>query len=227
MNDTELPASSGREYRKRYETIMQPVGNALSRMGFTANGISLLSLIVAGITALFFYLQDLILALVFFTIASFLDLVDGSVARANGVNRFGYVLDPVVDRYVEWFFLLGIMLSTFVDPSIVFFCFVGMIMSSYIRAKAESSGGLPDCSKIGIMERKEKLTIIGFGIFFQEAIPRFIPELYNQWPLVFENAGPLAISVLIVGIFSNISALQRLFYTRSYVYSKLHEKESE
>lgn len=227
MSDTELPASSGREYRKRYETIMQPVGNALSKMGFTANGISLLSLIVAGITALFFYLQDLILALVFFTIASFLDLVDGSVARANGVNRFGYVLDPVVDRYVEWFFLLGIMLSTFVDPSIVFFCFVGMIMSSYIRAKAESSGSLPDCSKIGIMERKEKLTIIGFGIFFQEAIPRFIPEFVDQWPLVFDNAGPLAISVLIVGIFSNISALQRLFYTRSYVYSKLREKEAE
>lgn len=226
MNDTELPASSGRAYRKRYETIMQPVGNLLSKMGFTANGISLLSLIVAGITALFFYLDDLVLAMIFFIIASFMDLVDGSVARANGTNRFGYVLDPVVDRYVEWFFLLGIMLSPYVEPSIVFFCFLGMIMSSYIRAKAESSGGLPDCSKIGIMERKEKLTIIGFGIFFQELIPRFYPEIVDQWPFGIENAGPLAIAVLIVGLFSNISALQRLFYTRSYVYEKLKKGES-
>jgi len=220
MNDSELPPSSKRSYRETYERMMRPVGVFLAELGFTANGISLMSVLFAIITAWFYYIKELWIAFIFFTIASTLDTVDGSVARANGANRFGYVVDPVIDRYVEGIFLLGIIVSDLVEPAFVFFCFLGMIMSSYVRAKAESSGNLKDCSKVGIMERKEKLFLLGIGTFLQG-----FKGFMKIWSEAIDYFGPLAVSVVIVAFFSHLSAIQRLLYTRSQIYQKREKTE--
>jgi phosphatidylglycerophosphate synthase len=70
-----------------------------------------------------------------------------------------------------------------------------MLMASFTRAKAESVGGLKACT-VGIAERQEKLLIIIGGSF-----------------LLFVYSQSLNYAIIIVGILSHITVLQRLHYT--------------
>jgi len=76
-----------------------------------------------------------------------------------------------------------------------FFGLFGMIMASLTRAKAESVGGLNSCT-VGIAERQEKLFLLIFGsilvVFFSDA---------------------LRYSIILIGVLSHITVVQRLHYT--------------
>lgn len=203
--------------RQLYEAMFQPIGNMIAKTGIPPSWISFSS-IIASVLAMFAYslgtneqLRSVAVlgGMGFLILTSLLDMIDGSVARASGqASQFGMVLDHTFDRYAEFFFLLGIMMGNFASPTLVFFCYEGMIMASFIRAKAESSGIVKNCS-VGIMERKEKITLILIGSFL-EYVWLETPWL-SFWPSI--EFGPLAIAIFIVGLFSNISALQRLAYT--------------
>jgi phosphatidylglycerophosphate synthase len=123
-------------------------------------------------------------------------MLDGAVARATGsVTRFGAVYDPVLDRYAEFAVLFGMGFGQLVAWTWVVFGLCGMVMASYTRARAESAGGLKSC-RVGIAERQEKIILLVIGSLIQ--------------PL-FSLALPL--SVLIVGILSHITVIQRLHFT--------------
>ena len=241
-------SSSPRAYRKRYEKLFAPVGQKIASLGITENQMTLLSVLMAILTGcgfalgyfgysqnnepLFFLIATIApaIGIIGLILTSLTDMLDGSIARARGkVTPFGTVLDHTVDRYAEALIFLGIMIG-FVYPEWVFFTFFGMIAASYVRAKAESAGGLEHCS-VGIAERKEKLFIVGLGAGFQ--IPfeflRFLLVLpgfpFNPlnavilaWP---RQLGPLGFAVLFVGIISHISAFQRLLYARKQIFARL------
>lgn len=214
-----------RAYRTRYEAIFSPVGYRLDSWGISANSLSYLNLIFSIFTALaYFYSGEgeltflfLFLALILMGIASFFDMIDGSVARAHVARhpevankKFGAVLDPALDRYSEALILFGILLSRIVPPELIFFTFVGMIMASYVRARAESIG-MENCS-IGI-ERKEKIALIGIGTGLEGLSHvlnwmQFYPA-YDLFGAVY-TIGPLALSIALVGILSHIATYQRL-----------------
>jgi CDP-diacylglycerol--glycerol-3-phosphate 3-phosphatidyltransferase/archaetidylinositol phosphate synthase len=123
-------------------------------------------------------------------------MFDGAVARATRMeSRFGAVYDHVLDRYVEFFALVGIGLGMYSDWIWVIFCLFGMVMASFTRAKAESVGGLKSCT-VGIAERQEKLIILLVGSILQ--------------PLI---GTALMIAIIVVGILSHVTVIQRLHYT--------------
>jgi phosphatidylglycerophosphate synthase len=123
-------------------------------------------------------------------------MLDGAVARAtNSATRFGAVYDHVLDRYAEFAILLGIGIGGLVDWIWVVFALFGMIMASFVRAKAESVGGLKSCT-VGIAERQEKLLLILAGSFVQPLFSLALP-----------------ICVFVVGVISHITVVQRLHYT--------------
>ena len=80
-----------------------------------------------------------------------------------------------------------------------------MILASYVRSTAEKRGGLNMDSTTGMFERKEKLTVLAMGCLAEI----LIFENIIGWPF---NFGILGLIVLIIGLFSNISAFQRLKY---------------
>ena len=124
-------------------------------------------------------------------------MADGAVARVtNRITLFGGVFDHTIDRYAEFFILFGIVLGDFVDWKIAFFSLFGMLMASFVRGKAESIGGLESCT-VGIAERQEKLGLIIIGII----------------GIYFYDAA-LSVAVLIVGILSHVTVIQRLLYTK-------------
>ncbi len=217
--------------RQLYEAIFQPIGNIIAKTGIPPSWISLSSVIASMLSMSAYALGTnenvrslaVLGGMGFLILTSLLDMVDGSVARASGkATRFGMVLDHTFDRYAEFFFLLGIMMGNFASPVLVFFCYEGMIMASFIRAKAESSGIVESCS-VGIMERKEKITLILIGSFLEFA---WIETSWLPfWP--WTDFGPIAAAVFIVGLFSNISALQRLEYTRKQANVKKQDDTKE
>jgi len=182
--------------RAKYETIMKPIGSSLGRTGLTPNEISTLSLVVAVLAGVAYAYRSPILGAICLLISGAIDMLDGAVARAMGtVTRFGAVYDPVLDRYAEWAVLFGIGLGGFAVWTWVIFGLFGMVMASYTRARAESAGGLDSC-RVGIAERQEKIILLVLGSFLQ---PFFAPAV--------------AVSVLVVGILSHITVVQRLHFT--------------
>ena len=182
--------------RARYEAAMQPIGRELGKIGVTPNAISTLSLLIAVAAAIAYASRMPVLGAVGLLVSGFVDMLDGAVARATGaVTRFGAVYDPVLDRYAEFAVLFGMGFGRLVGWVWVVFSLFGMVMASYVRARAESSGGLETCS-VGIAERQEKIILLVIGSLVQP----------------FFSFG-LSIAVVIVGLLSHVTAAQRLHFT--------------
>jgi len=182
--------------RAKYEAVMQPIGRRLGKIGVTPDAISTLSLLIAVLAAIAYAFKAPVLGAVGLLASGFVDMLDGAVARATGaVSRFGAVYDPVLDRYAEFAVLFGMGFGGLVGWVWVVFSLFGMVMASYVRARAESSGGLENCS-VGIAERQEKIILLLIGSLVQP----------------FFNLA-LSISVVVVGVLSHVTAAQRLRFT--------------
>jgi phosphatidylglycerophosphate synthase len=182
--------------REKYEAATLPFGKALGDVGATPNVITTFSLIISGLAAVAYALKSPLLGGGGLVVSAFFDMLDGAVARATGkTTRFGAVYDHVLDRYAEFAVLVGIGFGGFVDWFWIIFCLFGMVMASFVRAKAESVGGMRSCA-VGIAERQEKLILLLLGSVLQG---------------VFSLA--LLAAVVLVGILSHVTVVQRLSYT--------------
>ena len=186
--------------RPWYEENTRNIGKLFAKTGISPNGFTILSLLASVASCYFFYEKNIPLGLLFIFAMGFLDMVDGAVARVtNKITSFGGVFDHTIDRYAEFFIILGITLGNFVDWKIAFFSLFGMLMASFVRGKAESIGGLKSCT-VGIAERQEKLGLIVIGVIG-----------------IYFHEQSLNIAVLIMGILSHVTVIQRLEYTRKNV----------
>ena len=141
--------------------------------------------------------HNLLLTLVCVALMGLTDVLDGSVARARGVaSQFGGVLDHTLDRYAEAAVLMGILSSGLVSGEWVVFALVGMIMASYVRAKAESKAGMTNCN-VGLAGRLEKMAILMAGVVLE--LSGLVPHTL-MW------------AVILVGVISHITVIQRLRY---------------
>ena len=126
-------------------------------------------------------------------VASLLDLVDGSLARATAQSsKFGAFLDSTLDRYSEsvTFLALTFYYSGIPDSQweivLVFLTVVGSLMVSYTRARAEALN--VEC-KEGILQRPERIFLLIVG-------------LITGWML------PV---LLIMAVLTNGTAIQRIY----------------
>ena len=195
-------ANSGRsvnllgKFRVKYEAAMQPVGRTLGKLGLTPNAISTLSLVAALLAAFAYGSRAPVMGALGLLTSGVIDMLDGAVARATGaVTKFGAVYDPVLDRYAEFAVLFGMGFSGLVGWPWVVFSLCGMVMASYTRARAESVGGLSSC-RVGIAERQEKIILLLLGSLLQPVFALALPG-----------------AVVIVGILSHITVVQRLHFT--------------
>ena len=126
------------------------------------------------------------------------DLLDGAVARiSRGSTLFGGFLDSVVDRYTDLIMLFAILVYTnrhIHTHRLLYFTLwslavVGVATTPYVRARAET---VIDSCKVGFMERAERTVTIIIGM------------------LAFN----LHITLWILAIFTNLIAIQRIFYAR-------------
>lgn len=223
---------------------MMPVGKALARTGITPNIITGLTVLVAFVSAYFFAMGNLIIGLLVMILTVVMDMFDGAVARAAGLaTKFGATFDHTLDRYAEYLFMVGLIMgpinavmipwwpyssgtevfTTFVPWFWGFFTLFGMIMASFARAKAESVGGMESCT-VGIAERQEKLILQIAGILLLALPPTNIwvnlltpvPALLDFF-VFLDITNILTLCIVIVGILSHITVVQRLHYAKKMI----------
>lgn len=191
-------AEINKQKRVLYERSFIGLGKICLKLGLTPNILTALSFIFAIISGIYFWKAEIWWGIFWMLIASLADILDGSTARAGNIGTvFGGILDHVSDRYGEFFILAGIALSDLVHPGWALFALFGMTIASYTRAAAESIGKIENCD-VGIMGRPEKFTLIIIGAILE----RYFPN--SRW---------LEISLIIVGLTSYITSIQRIVYT--------------
>jgi len=191
------------ENRKKFEKVSAWIGQIFSKTGISANTFTLASLLFATISFVFLVRMKINWALLFFIIASILDLIDGAVAKVRGEStKTGAYLDTICDRYVEGLILLGFLflpLPKILLPSEIwiFLCLFGALMTTYSKAAAKEKEIVNEELKKGILERPERIILI----FLAMILAKF--EIFH-----------FSVYILIIfAILSNITALQRIIYT--------------
>jgi len=162
--------------------------------------------------------------------AGLFDMLDGQVARiGKKTSRYGALFDSVLDRYSELIVLFGIcyyliLQGYFFSSLFGFIALIGSMMVSYIRARAEGLG--IEC-KVGFMQRPERVILISAGAILCGVFYYFAGDykIYVSWLSVpiFEPVLIFVIPLVIVAIFSNVTAIGRLNYCRKV----LNEEDSQ
>jgi len=181
--------------RRTFQPILNKIADFCIAHGITANMVTLAGLGGNVVAALLIGAGHLTWGGVVAMLMGPLDAVDGTLARKQGnTTPFGAFLDSVTDRYDE-LFLLGGLIYYFSSSGnktgvlLTYLAAAGAVLVSYTRARAEALGFE---AKVGILSRVERYLIL-------------IPGLLFHIPLI---------SVSIIAILGNLTAIQRLFHVR-------------
>ena len=151
--------------RAATDRVLTPVGRAMARVGFTANGMTVAGVIltVAGVVVVL--AGHHVAGAWVLAFATATDAFDGIVARERGTaGPFGAFLDSLSDRIGEAL-IFGTVAWLVRDDPLLFglavFVLGGSQITSYIRAKAESLGW---DATVGVLEHAERVIIIILAI---------------------------------------------------------------
>ena len=190
--------------RQIFKQFLENVGKTLFNLGISADTITLIGLIGNIIASVLLAGGHLLSGGILILCMGPLDAFDGAVARAQGEEtKFGAFFDSITDRYSELCIYLGLILFFLntQDTAGIILTFVaaaGSILVSYTRARAQ---GIGIDVKTGIMTRVERYLVLAPGIVL-------------QYPKV---------SLWIIAILANITAIQRIWIVRNL--TKKTEKE--
>jgi len=187
------------EKRQQFKQLENMIGKVFSKF-LTANQYSGLAILMALFYFRFMVANNLKIALIFLFAASFLDFVDGAVARkTNTASPKGAYLDTILDRYVEAMVLLGFLflpLPLIVFPSHIWILLAlfGSLMTTYAKAAGKEKEILKTELKEGFAGRGERMILEFLAVFW---------GIFNlQWTLYF---------IIALAVLSNITAIQRVY----------------
>jgi len=187
--------------KQKFRAILDPVIQFFIHYELNPNFFTTISLIICAISAYQFGKGSLRYGGLLLLLGGLFDMIDGDVARAsNRVTRFGALYDSTLDRYAEILVFFGIgahfirrysatSSTGLLISMVIFIALAGSLMVSYVRARAEGLGF--EC-KVGIMQRPERIVLIGISALIAEIV--------------------LIIAMFIIAILANITALQRIYH---------------
>jgi len=165
-------------FRNGVDRVVRPVGRWLVRLGVSANFLTCIGLVMSVVACVLIGKGQLRLGLAFLILTAVPDLLDGAVAMAAGTSsKRGAFFDSTADRVTDGLLLCGISwhLAESEGGTIMLLPMAILGVSSvisYERAKAELLGY---DAKGGLMERAERMVVLGFGLCFQAVL---IPVLW-------------------------------------------------
>jgi len=206
-----MSENKNQSFRKKYEKATIPIGKALAKLKITPSMMTGLSIIVACFSLYYFYMKDLLMALIVIFLAGLLDILDGAIARATGkASKYGTLVDNSADRVVEGILMLGLVLGEFIYDWLGIITLLSIYLPSYIRARGEAEIRV-NARGVGIFERKEKLGTLFIGIILVHFIGNI--NVFTLPLLVMNlNIKLLDLFCIIVVIGCIISSIQRLLF---------------
>ena len=195
--------------KPRLEIILSAIANKMVALGITANMITLLGFFVNLIATFYFATGHLITGGILILFGGSFDMIDGAVARAQrNLRASGALLDSVIDRYSEGFLFFGALiyfysLESLLGIVLAFGAWFGSILVSYVRARAE---GLQITCKVGLMQRPERIILLGTGTLIQGV-------LWYKFPIIQSTGMILLCTLGILTFTSHITAVHRLVFS--------------
>ncbi|HJK00924.1 MAG TPA: CDP-alcohol phosphatidyltransferase family protein [Methanocorpusculum sp.] len=192
-------------FRPKISFIVIPLAKIIASLHLTPNACTMLSLLTAIASGVFFGLGETLFAVVLMFVSAFFDAIDGAVARLTGIaSPAGDYLDHVFDRYADIFIITGIfawgmfawtsMISAWI---IGVFALTGVLMSSYLGTQAQAVGLKRNYG--GLLGRADRLVLLLlFGVI----------EVIFPVPLLF-GLPALGLLLMIFGVFGHVTAIQR------------------
>jgi CDP-diacylglycerol--glycerol-3-phosphate 3-phosphatidyltransferase len=158
-------------WRGTIEEGLKPVGAGLRRAGVTADVVTVIGVVMACATAVAIGSGRFRLAVLLLVLTGVPDALDGAVAKASGTaSKRGAFFDSVADRFTDFVLMGGA--AWYLMPrgriALLPFAVAGAAsLVSYQRAKAEALGFN---ARGGLMERAERVLLLGFGVLFSELL---------------------------------------------------------
>jgi archaetidylinositol phosphate synthase len=193
-------------YGARLNRLWDALGAGLARAGWSPNAVTLtgLALVCAGSAAYVVHRNELAYALSLAVAFSF-DGLDGAVARLTGrATRFGGYLDAVTDRYQEILVFASIAWVRDLWP-LCFFVLSGALLTSYNKARVALEVPVDNTAWPDLIERLERI-VITLAVLAADAL--FAPPAAWPWSI-------LASGLLVLGVLSHFTALQRFLRARA------------
>jgi CDP-diacylglycerol--glycerol-3-phosphate 3-phosphatidyltransferase len=189
-----------------FKWFLDPLGGFFNRIGLTPNMMTMLGLVGNSVGAYYLARGEMLAGGLLVLIMTPIDALDGTMARLRGESSdFGAFVDSVTDRYSELIIYGGLLyhflsLGDPIGGLLVFSAASGSVLVSYVKARAE---GLGYGAKIGLLTRVERYLVLAPSLVF------------NQ----------LFIGLIIIAVFANITALQRIWHVRSQAHAKMKNQE--
>jgi len=178
--------------KKYSEKLLLPLAKKIKKM--PANVFTILGVLFALLSFLFFSFQVLPFIIISIGLVEFFDQLDGTVARLQGPTKLGSFLDSTLDRVGDYLIFFGIILGNYTEIYIGLITIAGSFLTSYTRAKIESLG-ISNLYGVGLLERTDRVPIILIGSILQIWFPMAI-----WWTMV------------ILAIGTNITVIQRIVF---------------
>ena len=188
-----------------------PIAAFLNRLGIRPNTVTLIGLAGTVGCAVLIALGHMTWAGILLLVMGPVDAMDGALARLrNEVSDWGAFVDAVTDRYSELFLFLGFLIHFMLNPNptgvlFAYLAAAGSVLVSYVKARADAS---KLDANVGLLTRVERYIVLIPGLIFSGLYP------------------PLAlIALIIIAVFANFTALQRIFCVRKDAYRRLSQSQ--
>ena len=221
--------------------IIDPAVRGLIKAGLTPNAVTAIGLSLnIGVAIIFIVgaeegnrgdLRYIGWAGALILFAGVFDMLDGQVARLGNMSSvYGALLDSVLDRYSESIMFLGICYYLvahhyFISSIFAFIALIGSMMVSYTRARSE---GLGIQNKGGLMQRPERVVLVGAAAICCGITANIIGGNYKLFIPgiryhVFETMTVFTLPITIMAILTNVTAIKRLIDAKKALNEKIIE----
>lgn len=155
-------------------TLTYYCARPLARRGVGPNLVTVAGGLVSGVVPVLAWLAGgwLWLGVVVVVVSGLLDNVDGAVAAlTDRTTAWGYVLDSVVDRISDGWYLLALWLL----GAPAWLCVAGGVVTmlqEYLRARAENAG-IGELGVVTIAERPTRVIVTAFALLGAVSVPSY------------------------------------------------------
>lgn len=185
-------------FGENFDRVVRRVFPFVDRIRTSPDLLTLLGVAVSAVAAVAFANHFTLAAGLLLMFAGFFDLIDGVVARQQGVSSAaGGFLDSTMDRVSDLLVLSGIAVAMATTEgrqvwgtALVCWAMTGSVMTSYTRAKAEAQLG--ESFSVGLVERGERTAALILGAL----------------------SGFLVLALWFVAIGSTVTSIQRIIVAR-------------
>jgi archaetidylinositol phosphate synthase len=190
------------QYRSLADRALEPFVALSDRVGLTPDGVSLIAFGFAVAAGAAFTLAEplwYVLGAVFVFVNGWLDLLDGALAREQGVDsKGGDLLDHVLDRYADIAVIAG--LAAGIGQYLLGLAAVtGVLMTSYLGTQIQAVGLGREYG--GLLGRADRLALIGIAGVAAAVVPG---------PLVV-GLGVVGLLLVLFAVVGHFTALQRFW----------------